>query len=341
MNKMVKISNPKYNSISMSQDTIQEAKKTFVQDPTQKDKKNANIHVRLNHSISRQLRRYALEHNTNITNSVERIINEKFMNKKIDRDYFNLSEEAPLLVPQDDDLITMYLSDSINLLVAIQEDEKAKYTIKTFDKQEEIYNKNKNDFIILKIQRVNNVLDQYDKENDCYYTMYNYNDTKDPFKNHLGVCFITRLQTKINVDEKSTKKTTEEIIPILVQSYDNVLEEARIISQEELLQLSEEVNNHLLYLYVSNSDDFVNIRHIELVYEEKNKLRQQVNNLLFENTRLKKSLEKENNNDEDKTNSTLIQLEEENKQLQEELKNTQEKLYSIESAVNNVIHKNN
>lgn len=287
-------------------------------DPTTRQNKNMKIQLRLTPSVEQQLRQYAEVRNTSVTEALETIVTQKFYNKKINRQYFNLENQATLLVPTNKAVLSHYAKHEINMVANITETTNETYNISLFDKQAELFTNHPEEFEVVTIHQVNNAYDTYNFNESCYYSTYNLLPDGNKFLNHIG--FILLIHEETNEDGLLSKLR----LPIFIHTYDGAVKEARIITQPEAVTLAEKYDNREIVEFLENIDDVVKFENIddlmtvnELLNNSCYELQQEVNTL--KNEKLLQQAEA------DQELQQLIQeLQMENEELKDKLNNIDE-----------------
>ncbi len=286
---------------------------TIYTDPTTRQNKNMKIQLRLTPAIEQQLRQYAEVKGTTVTDAVETIVTQKFHNKKINRQYFNLQQPATLLVPKTVELLTHYDIEEINLLATITETSTDTYSISSFDKQADLFTKHPETFEVVTIQQGNNALDTYDYQEECYYNTYGLQQDQNKYLNHVGLIFL--LLEGITEEGIPTNLR----LPLFIHVYDTKIKEAKIISQAKAVALAKGSDNLELLDYLENIGDVVEFEGIDKLLTV-NELLNSINyELQQEVNELKNSTAEAEANQQ--LQQRLTELQEENRELKDELNN--------------------
>lgn len=275
-------------------------------DPTKKQKYK-NISIRLTDNILNQLNLYAEQTEQSKTNIITELINKKFENKRITRDYFNLNKPTSLLIPTNNELTKQYIENKINLLVDVYE-KQDKTTLQPFTKQELLYNNFEQDLQIITIKQINNSLDVWDNIEQCYYSIYNLQNPQNKTLNHLGLLFIDQ------------QKTNNKLI-VLVHCYKNKLCSARLINLSYAIDMAIKTDNKVLLDYLENQNEVENIQFIYNQYKKEQEYKKTIQELQQQNKELKEQKYKYDTN-------VLNKLSIENKELKERIQQY-EKLESL------------
>lgn len=311
--KMVIITDPTFKN-------LQENKKNNIiyHDPTVRQNKSMKIQLRLTPAIEQQLRQYAEIKGTTVTDAVETIVYQKFYNKKINREYFNLEKTTPILVPKDVHLLAEYENKKINLVSHITETSNEVYNIALFDKQEDLFTSNPEDYEVMTIHQVNNAYDTYDEIEECFYSTYNLPADANKFLNHTGLIVILR---EDNDDDFNTNRIR---LAIFTHTYNGELLEARVILYHEAVKLAGDSNNLILKEYLENTEEIIQLEKIENMTKVNSYLDSMCSNLQQENEELKNSLANQEAEVSEQLQQRLLELQEENQKLKEERKNFDE-----------------
>ena len=296
-------------------------KKNYLnQDPTTSQTKNMRIQLRLTPAIEEQLKEYAEVKDTSVTDAVERIITQKFHNKKINRNYFNLRKPTNLLIPKNINLLKLYEENDINMVANVKEVTKNGYSIQLFDKQAELFSQYPNELEVVTIQQVNNEYDIYDEKEECFYSTYNLKAGEDKFLNHTGLIILTNEHTE-DTDE-THKITTKVILYLLVNIYDGELKEAKAINDNKAIELAEKSNNQLLKDFIEDTDNQVaKLDKISNIFTANQELIEIVNSLQEENITLKNAMAEKQAEADQQLQQRLQELQLENQELKDKLNN--------------------
>ncbi len=362
---MVKISNPfeeNNNSNKNKQDT-HKLEVSLTPTTIKKMLKPVNkqsttpVNLRLETSIADQIKIYANEHDTTMTEVIKDIITEYYFNKKITRGSFKIKEPVNLIIPKSMELVKEYVENEVNIVSSIK-----KYddhtTINPLDPQNNLYNNSNSGYEIITVTQANNILDVYNEEDNCYSFMSEYEFYEDPvitedledevYKNssHRGLLIV-------NIKDTLTETINSLLIDVL--TFGNELTHALIITPERATALARITGNMELISFIKNIEDYSNIW--ELVsYDNTNKeltkenheIKQVMSNLIDENESLK--LENESLTEEIKEtflevkdneyNTYVERIEKENKELKDKLKalelREKARVSNMESILNNI-----
>lgn len=269
---MVKITDMKETN-KINKPTLSEPTEQYKNtNPTKKQKYN-NISIRLTDNILNQLNLYAEQTQQSKTNIITELINNKFENKRITRDHFNLNKPTQILIPKNFELTKQYIDKKINLLVDVYQ-KQDKTTLQPYTKQELLYNNFEQDLQIMTIEQINNSLDVWDNIEQCYYSIYNLQNPANKTKNHLGLIIIDQ------------QKTNNKLF-VLVQCYKNKLCSAIIITLSVVIDLAIKTDNIILLDYLENQQEIENIKTIYTQYKKEQEYKQTIQQLQQENKELK------------------------------------------------------
>lgn len=282
--------------------------------PTKKQKYN-NISIRLTDNILNQLNLYAEQTQQSKTNIITELINNKFENKRITRDHFNLNKPTQILIPKTFELTKQYIDKKINLLVDVYQ-KQDKTTLQPYTKQELLYNNFEQDLQIMTIEQINNSLDVWDNIEQCYYNTYNLQNPANKTKNHLGLIIIDQ------------QKTNNKLF-VLVQCYKNKLCSATIITLSIAIDLAIKTDNIILLDYLENQQEIKNIQSVHDQYKKEQEYKQTIQQLQQENKELK---EQKYKYDTDILNNLSNENQQLKKQIQQykKLENLVKELYNID-----------
>ena len=242
--------------------------------------------IKINTNTLNQVRIYAKEHDTSMTNTIETIVTNYFKNKTITRDTITPKHDIAILLPLENEARQRYIKGHINLILndpEILDDNNVKPN--EFDKftllGREIPD---NETQGIYIDTINNLLDNYDSEEKCYYSNYHVDHYDNPLLNHLGVQI---LETHTGEDNALHYDI------ILIHSYDQEIQEVRLITKKECCDLASEVNNTLILDYFDTYTQHEYIDTVQRDITDKKLLRnevvrkeQEVNRLQQENMKL-------------------------------------------------------
>ena len=361
---MVKISNPfeeNNNSNKNKQDT-HKLEVSLTPTTIKKMLKPVNkqsttpVNLRLETSIADQIKIYANEHDTTMTEVIKDIITEYYFNKKITRGSFKIKEPVNLIIPKSMELVKEYVENEVNIVSSIKQYDDHT-TINPLDPQNNLYNNSSSGYEIITVTQANNILDVYNEEDNCYSFMSEYVFYEDPvitedledevYKNssHRGLLIVTI---------KDTLTETINSLLIDVLTFGNELTRALIITPERAIELARITGNMELISFIDKIEDYSNIW--ELVsYDNTNKeltnenheIKQIMSNLIDENESLK--LENESLTEEiketflevkDNEYNTYVELiEKENKKLKNELKTLELKEKARVSDMEDILNK--
>ena len=249
---------------------ILEAKK---HDPKQQ------LTIKINTNTLNQVRIYAKEHDTSMTNTIETIVTNYFKNKTITRDTITPKHDITILLPLENEARQRYIKGHINLILndpEVLDDNNVKPN--EFDKftllGREIPD---NETQGIYIDTINNLLDNYDSEEKCYYSNYHVDHYDNPLLNHLGVQILETHTGENNALHYDI---------ILIHSYDQEVQEVRLITQKECYHLASEVNNQSIIDYFDTYSQHEYIDTVQRDITDKKLLRQEIERKTQDNNRL-------------------------------------------------------
>lgn len=359
---MVKISNPikeeenieTINS-SLNMDLTDESFKEMLKPETKKD--TTPINFRLETDVVNEIKTYAEENNTTITEVLKDILMGYYNNKKITKGTFNLKEPVNIIIPKSRTLLNRYIQQNVNIISTINETVKGT-EINPLDPHLELYNNSSSGYELIKITRANNILDVLDTENKCYHFnltgKYYWNgaetfiapeETEDNLLNstHGGLLLVN-----IPADQYMQKLETLIIYTLTIGTK---LVKASIITVDTALDLAVESKNNDLMEYINKINEYTFISELvnydntnEELSKETEKLKKVIANLLKENEEYKLELETMNNEvrasiNQLKENDTVKyaeELEKENEKLTKELETMKDKLNDWQVKADNL-----
>ena len=287
----------------------------FDQQASTRQNKNKKIQLRLTPAVEQQLREYAGVRDTTITDAVETIITKKFYNRKINRKFFNLDQPSNILVPITNELLYLYDEHQINLVANVKEVATNQYSFQLFDKQAELYHQYPDQLEVVTIQQVNNVYDDYDPVQECYYSKYNLSDNEDKYLNHLGLIILSN--EVLEEDSITTFK-----LPILVNTYEGKLREAKVLKITDAVELAEKKKNNILEEYLEDpNNEILELEHIKATMDTNQELLDLVNELKEENIFLQERLTENRAETEEELQEKMKELQLENQALKDKLNN--------------------
>ncbi|MBE6513403.1 MAG: hypothetical protein E7Z75_09755 [Methanobrevibacter olleyae] len=340
---MVKITDPKedksnsYEYDTASIDNITKLNPDLIREmlkPVSKHK-TTPVNIRLEESIVNQIKLYATEHETTVTEVLKDIITQYYTNKKIIKGVFDLKEPVTLIIPRSKELRAEYCKHRVNLVSSIREKEK-ELTINPIDPQINLYENSDSSYELITITQVNNLLDLYDPDNKCYHmaTEYPYYDDYlldllfDELENDLYQPSLHRgllLLNTVGVDNPN------EAVLVDVTCYGNTLEYAYILNETEAMRLAGATHNEELIKFIHRLGQYSTV--FDLVsYDKTNKFLREENKenkefikvLIEENEALKDEIKINENTfkerTEDETTKYMEGLEKENRRLQQKIK---------------------
>lgn len=265
------------------------------------EEKKINQTVRLPESLINSLKVYCKVNNISINSVIEEFLIEKFKDKRIIRDKYELEEETIILVPTNIKLLHEYIEKEVNLIANFKDTVDGTNTINLFDKQATIYNNNPEMFKIIQLKTTNNYLDSYDSTHECYFTekpVKSLEEELDVFlvdekyyTSHLGLIVlqhheVTTIETPeipsknftyIKEDRITTHTTdgTYVTVFLLVHEFDNKIIHVKLITPHQALKYAEEVDNIDIINYIEDNLSVAEISDIEkLVTDEAELVRQ-------------------------------------------------------------------
>ena len=359
---MVKISNPikeeenneTINS-SFNMDLTDESFKEMLKPETKKD--TTPINFRLETDVVNEIKTYAEENNTTITEVLKDILIGYYNNKKITKGTFNLKEPVNLIIPKSRTLLNKYIQQNVNIISTINETVKGT-EINPLDPQLELYNNSSSGYELIKITRANNILDILDTENKCYHFnltgKYYWNGTEtiiapeeaeDKLLNsiHGGLLLV-------NIPTDQYKQKLETLI-VYTLTIGTKLIKASIITVDTALDLAIETKNNDLMKYINKINEYAFISELvnydntnEELSKENEELKEVIVKLLDENEEYKLEIETLNNEvrnginqiKEDSTVKYVEDLEKEIKKLTKELETMKAKVKDWQTKADNL-----
>ena len=143
--------------------------------------KTTQVNLRLETSITDQLKVYANEHDTTMTEIIKDIIADYYQNKKINKSTFKLKEPVNLIIPKSRTLLHEYIENEVNIVSSIKQ-YGTQVNINPLDPQVNVYETSTGGYELVNVTQGNNILDVFDHENRCYRFKVNddfLNDTED------------------------------------------------------------------------------------------------------------------------------------------------------------------
>jgi len=359
---MVKISNPikeeenneTINS-NLNMDLTDESFKEMLKPETKKD--TTPINFRLETDVVNEIKTYAEENNTTITEVLKDILIGYYNNKKITKGTFNLKEPVNLIIPKSRTLLNEYIQQNVNIISTINETVKGT-EINPLDPQLELYNNSSSGYELIKITRANNILDILDTENKCYHFnltgKYYWNGTEtiiapeeaeDKLLNsiHGGLLLV-------NIPTDQYKQKLETLI-VYTLTIGTKLIKASIITVDTALDLAIETKNNDLMKYINKINEYAFISELvnydntnEELSKENEELSKVIVKLLDENEEYKLEIETLNNEvrnginqiKEDSTVKYVEDLEKEIKKLTKELETMKAKVKDWQTKADNL-----
>lgn len=352
---MVKITTPEQNEEKLNEhqkieleNISKEELLKALENKQPKQLKEVALSLKLTKNLSNQIRVYSKIHDKSMTNSIEQIVTKFFENKTLTRDYFTAKNDVNIAIPTEHTIIQKYITGGVNLIVNLEENEENEQTITPLDKQFKIINELPDEFFeIIELKNINNILDEYDPINECYYSNYNVGVNgkyTNKFLNHYGLIILEKNKHPIMENGKLVIDHTLDYELIGIHSYNNEIIEVKLMNTKQCYELATEVNNPMVLEYFNNFIDYEFIENVKnetvdkwVMMEEIQKTKNQLNHLEYKNNELKKENEQLQhviNNlrkqkkirvstiDYDKpllTNKEIKELQDENKYLCEEL----------------------
>ncbi|MGN1321734.1 MAG: coiled-coil domain-containing protein [Methanosphaera sp.] len=215
------------------------------------ENKKKQLTIKITTNTVNQIRTYAKEQNTTVTNVLQTITSEYFKNKSITRDVITPNTKTYIAIPVEQEARQKYIKQKINLLLTDpKKDNYGNITAGEFDKFK-IQN-NKADLQYTQLKEINNLLDKYDSEEKCYYSNYNAYNYDNPLLNHLGILIYEH--KRIILDNTDTSETGEHIPCdiLLIHSYNGEVQEVRSITRQECYNIASDVNNKAILNYLDN-----------------------------------------------------------------------------------------
>ncbi len=296
-------------------------------------KSTTPINFRLDTNIVNELKLYAEETDTTITEVFKDILIEYYNNKKITKGTFNLKKPVNLIIPKSRSLLSEYIENNINVVSTVKETVKGT-DINPLDPHISLYETSTGGYELVRVTRANNILDVFDNENKCYRFMLEDDFLGNPvnpedviedkytYSFHRGLLLVdVPGLTSENESETliiDTLVSDSELISAYIISVDRAIELARNTHNTDLISFIRGISEHT---FISNLVSYDNSNR-ELT-KENYELKEVISKLIDDNETLK--LEVETLNNEFKENFTEVNdndylkyvetLEKENKEL--------------------------
>ncbi|MDY2744724.1 MAG: hypothetical protein SOV21_03625 [Methanosphaera sp.] len=308
----------------------------ILEDKKPRDTKQEQLAFKLSNNLLNQIKTYAAEHNTSRTNTVETIVTAYFKNKTFTRDYFTPDKDVTIIIPLEDEIRAKYVDGQVNIMIKDKYVENDTIQVKPFDI---LYNvlKNTPDKYInyVTLENTNNLLDKYDSENECYYSTYHADQYQNIFLNHLGVIILEHHGHFIEKDGTThiDKSLTYDIL--LIHSYNQEVQEVRMITKDECCKIADEVDNQIILDYFKN---YPQHEYIDTVQREQidkftlnkqlHKTKQELHKMELENKKLHQTIINLSNGEQVQSIPKDIH--------EQEIASLQERIRTLEATVNHV-----
>ena len=311
----------------------------ILENKKSKDTKQEQLAFKLTNNLLNQIKIYAKEHNTSRTNTVETIVTAYFKNKSITRDYFTLPTEVNIIIPIDEEIRLKYLEGHVNLMLKDQQVENGNIQVKPFDVFYSMLKDTPDKYInYVTLSNANNLLDQYDSKNKCYYSNYHADQYSNIFLNHLGVIILENHGRIIEKEGHSTIDDSLHYDILLIHSYNREVQEVRMITKEECYKLASEVHNTIICDYFDNYKQHEYIDSVHRDYIDKWVLKRQLHQTKEELQEMKSQNKKLHKTIETLSNGENIQeiQSELNKQHEQEVQELQGKIRTLEATIQHI-----
>lgn len=292
--------------------------------------KTTQVNLRLETNITDQLKVYAKEHDTTMTEIIKDILTEYYQNKKINQSTFKLKEPVNLILPKSKTLLHEYIENEINIVSSIKQYD-TQVSINPLDPQVNLYETSTGGYELVNVTHGNNILDVFDPDNRCYHLELDYyDDDLFTYSDHRGLLMVNVPSFIYNKPEDSLDTL---LIDILIS--DGKLIHASIITKERAMYLAKATDNMELLHFIHSIDEYNYISELidydnsnrELT-KENHEMKQVITNLIDENENLKLEndglIEEMKNNFEevknDDYNQYVERIEQENKKLKNKIR---------------------
>ena len=362
--KMVKITDPnKENKRTSQKDYTVELPTTEVKltdglikemlKPVSK-KSTTPINFRLDTDIVNELKLYAEETDTTITEVFKDILTEYYSNKKITKGTFNLKYPVNLIIPKSKTLLYEYIENSINVVSTVKETVKGT-DINPLDPHVKLYESSTGGYELVHVTQANNILDVFDYDNKCYRFMLEDGFLGDPvtpedvIDNRYTYSFHRGLLL-VNVPELSSESEIETLIIDTLVS-DGKLMSAYIIDTDRAKEIARTTGNMDLIRFINSIQETNFISNL-VTYDNSNReltkenheLKEVISKLIDDNETLKLEVETLNNDFKDRFNEVedndylnyVKTLEKENKGLKAKVKELELKDVRINEIISSM-----
>lgn len=315
-------------------------------------KSTTPINFRLDTNIVSELKLYAEENDTTITEVFKDILTEYYSNKKITKGTFNLRKPVNLIIPKSKTLLYEYIENTINVVSTVKETVKGT-DINPLDPHLTLYETSTGGYELIRVTQANNILDVFDNDNKCYRAkvedgfLGNPVTSEEEIENmydysiHRGLLLVNvpafTSENEIETLIISTLVSDNELIGAYIINPDKAIELARITGNMELISFIRGISENS---FISNLVDYDNSNR-ELT-KENHDLKEIISKLIDDNETLKLEVETLNNKlkenfTEDNDNNYLKyveSLEKENKELKNEVKELERKFNEKMTRIN-------
>lgn len=290
--------------------------------------KTTQVNLRLETSITDQLKVYAKEHDTTMTEIIKDIITEYYQNKKINKSTFKLKEPVNLIIPKSKTLLHEYIENEVNIVSSIKQ-YGTQVNINPLDPHINTYETSTGGYELIHITQANNILDVFDQDNKCYRFRLDdgffgdpVNDTETFDKDQYTYSFHRGL-LMVNIPSFMYDKPEDSLETLLIDILvsDGYLIKASIITKGRAIELARKTGNMELIGFIRSIDEYTYISELvkydntnrELT-KENHEIKQTITALIDENETLK--LENESLNEEIKNNFTEVKNDDYNKYVE-------------------------
>lgn len=317
-------------------------------------KSTTPINFRLDTDIVNELKLYAEETDTTITEVFKDILTEYYSNKKITKGTFNLKYPVNLIIPKSKTLLYEYIENSINVISTVTETVKGT-DINPLDPHVKLYEASTGGYELVHVTQANNILDVFDYDNKCYRFMLEDGFLGDPvtpddviedkytYSFHRGLLLVNvpglSSESEIETLIIDTIVSDGELISAVIIDTDRAKELARTTGNMDLIGFINGISNNN---FISNLVTYDNSNR-ELT-KENHELKEVIRKLIDDNETLKLEVETLNNEfknsfNEIKDNDYLIYvetLEKENKELKAKVKELELKDAKVSKGIDSM-----
>jgi len=317
-------------------------------------KSTTPINFRLDTDIVNELKLYAEETDTTITEVFKDILTEYYSNKKITKGTFNLKYPVNLIIPKSKTLLYEYIENSINVVSTVKETVKGT-DINPLDPHVKLYESSTGGYELVHVTQANNILDVFDYDNKCYRFMLEDGFLGDPvtpedvIDNRYTYSFHRGLLL-VNVPELSSESEIETLIIDTLVS-DGKLMSAYIIDTDRAKEIARTTGNMDLIRFINSIQETNFISNL-VTYDNSNReltkenheLKEVISKLIDDNETLKLEVETLNNDFKDRFNEVedndylnyVKTLEKENKGLKAKVKELELKDVRINEIISSM-----